>query len=131
MKLTANEVRLGNYHFYHIVDKLDERGEYDEVCQIDAEDFRILENFDCPEYKPIPLDDIWLRDFGFVKEGRSWLMGVHEGIFSGLIKLTYNKTLNTWIFSIGRYRDITMIKYVNHLQNVFFALTDQELKRKL
>jgi len=58
-------------------------------------------------------------------------MGVHEGIFSGLIKLTYNQTLNTWIFSIGRYRDITMIKYVHHLQNVFFTLTYQELKRKL
>ena len=129
--MKAEELRIGNYHFYHIVDKLDERGEWDEICQIDYDDLRILSEFDCPEYKPISLDDIWLRDFGFVKEGRSWLMGVHEGIFSGLIKLTYNGTLNTWIFSIGRYRDITMIKYVHHLQNIFFALTYQELKRQL
>ena len=63
--MKAQEVRLGNYHFYHIVDKLDERGEYDEVCQIDAEDFRILENFDCPEYKPIPLTEEWLLKLGF------------------------------------------------------------------
>lgn len=131
MGLSATELRIGNYHLYHIVDKLDERGEYDEICKIDADDFRILENFDCPEYKPISLDNLWLRDFGFVKEGRSWYMGVHEGIFSGLIKLTYNGTLKTWIFSIGRYRDITMIKYVHHLQNIFFALTYQELKRQL
>ena len=26
--MKSQEVRLGNYHFYHIVDKLDERGEY-------------------------------------------------------------------------------------------------------
>jgi hypothetical protein len=125
--MKAEELRLNNYHYYHVVDLFDEREGWGEICQIDADDFRILTNFDCPEYKPITLDEEWLRDFGFVKEGRSWLMGVHEGIFSGLIKLTYNKTLNTWIFSIGRYRDITMIKYVHTLQNLFFVLSGEEL----
>jgi len=128
--MKTTELRIGNYHYYHIVDKFDERAGHDDISQIEPDDFRILTDFDSPEYKPIPLHEDWLQDFGFVKEGRSWLMGVHEGIFSGLIKLTYNKTLNTWIFSIGKYRNITMIKYVHHLQNVFFALTYQELKRK-
>ena len=34
MGLSATELRIGNYHFYHIVDKLDERGGYDEDCVI-------------------------------------------------------------------------------------------------
>ena len=68
MTLRANELRIGNYHYYHIVDPLDERGEYDEVCQIDPDDFRVLTNYDCPEYEPIPLTSEWLLKLGCIKK---------------------------------------------------------------
>ena len=127
--MKSQEVRLGNYHFYHIVDKYDERGEYDEVCQIDAEDFRILENFDCPEYKPIPLDEEWLLKLGFFVGSKKncyykdWAMnGVETIVFEYHYKGGYD-------YEVGANRYKT-IHYVHQLQNLYFALTGEELEIK-
>ena len=125
MKLTANEVRLGNYYFYHIVDKYDERGEYDEVCQIDAEDFRILENFDCPEYKPIPLDGEWLLKFGFKRvdmmfENASMLYWRKDDFI-------INDERNVILFNDKETMMKIHCEYVHTLQNLFFVLSGEEL----
>lgn len=126
--MKATELRIGNYHFYHIVDDLDECKEYDEVCQIDYGDLRILTEFkDSPEYKPIPLTKGWLLKFGFVKEERYYARGVHQRLFSGLMNLKFDRLLQMWVFSVGRYSDITRIEYVHQLQNLYFALTGEEL----
>ena len=120
--MKSQEVRLGNYYFYHIVDKYDERGEYDEVCQIDAEDFRILESFDCPEYKPIPLTKKWLLKFGFELFPWGWVHGTLKDkavLIRGL--LTKDKY---WV-ELGNGLTIDL-PYVHTLQN-FFALTGEEL----
>lgn len=129
--MKAQELRIGNYYLYHIVDKRDERGEWDEVCQIDYDDLRILSEFDCPEYKPILLTKNWLLKFGFVKEGKEWQIGVHNESFSGLMILQYNIPNCSWDFSIGQYSDITFVKYVHEFQNLYFALTGEELTIKL
>jgi len=128
--MTANDIRIGNYHYYHIVDPLDEMGEYDDVCQIDPDDFRILTQFDCPEYKPIPLTEEWLLKFGFEEDNYNYVMGVHQQIFSGLMEFDFNERLNCWEFSIGSCNDLTRIQYVHQLQNLYFALTGEELKIK-
>lgn len=126
--MEALELRIGNYHLYHIVDDLDKRKEYDEVCQIDYDDLRILTEFkENPEYKPIPITEEWLLKFGFVKEGRYYARGVHQRLFSGLMELKFDRLLKMWVFSIGRYSDITRIEYVHQLQNLYFALTGEEL----
>ena len=126
--MNATDLRIGNYHFYRIVDDLDERKEYDEICQIDYGDLRILTEFkDSPEYKPIPLTKEWLLKFGFVKEGRYYTRGVHQRLFSGLMNLKFDRLLQMWVFSVGRYSDITRIEYVHQLQNLYFALTGEEL----
>jgi len=125
--MKSQEVRLGNYYFYHIVDKYDERGEYDEVCQIDAEDFRILENFDCPEYKPIPLTEEWLLKFGFEKFiGNNILWGLADFCVGW-----YGNKFATWIIRMQQENNEmnfhSQIKYVHQLQNLYFALTGEEL----
>ena len=126
--MNATDLRIGNYHFYRIVDDLDERKEYDEICQIDYGDLRILTEFkDSPEYKPIPLTKEWLLKFGFVKEERYYARGVHQRLFSGLMNLKFDRLLQMWVFSVGRYSDITRIEYVHQLQNLYFALTGEEL----
>jgi hypothetical protein len=124
--MKAQELRIGNYHLYHIVDKLDERGEYDEICKIDADDFGILENFDCPEYKPIPLTEEWLLKFGFEKMSsnyeRGWLL-LWGNLKTGTIDFVINEPHSS-------KRHITALKYVHQLQNLYFALTGEELKIK-
>ena len=120
MELSATELRIGNYHFYHIVDKLDERGEYDEICKIDADDFRILENFDCPEYKPIPLTEEWFLKFGFENSEK---IAVHN-------RFVWYKDHIGIKGMLGVVKPVEC-KYVHQLQNLYFAMTGEELKRKL
>jgi hypothetical protein len=116
--MTANEIRIGNYHYYHIVDPLDERGEYDDVCQIDPDDFRILTQFDCPEYKPIPLTEEWLLKF-------DWF-SVDEGKYTFRDIEYYSISEDGSLYFMNQYT-ATDIKYVHQLQNLYFALTGNEL----
>lgn len=130
--MKATELRIGNYHLYHIVDKLDERGEYDEVCQIDIEDLRILDRFDSPEYKPIPLTEEWLLKFGF--EGKinetsqcgNFYLGYDAEYGRHRMSLWYQK--GSWCFS--HTNTFTVLKYVHQLQNLYSALTGKELEIK-
>ena len=115
--MKASELRIGNYHYYHIVDPLDEREEWDEICQIDADDFRILTEFDCPEYKPIPLDEEWLLKFGF-EHGEK--IAVHN------IFVSYKDYIGIKGM-LGVVKPVEC-KYVHQLQNLYFALTGEELE---
>ena len=40
--MKVNELRIGNYYHYHIIDEFDDPTEYDIVRQTDAEDLDIL-----------------------------------------------------------------------------------------
>ncbi len=73
---------------------------------------------------PIFLTDEWMLKFGFKKVGinyeKDWLL------------LLKNKSTNTLDFIISGNRsynmNITNLKYVHELQNLFFAITKTELK---
>ena len=125
--MKATELRIGNYHLYHIVDKYDERGEWDEVSQIDAEDFRILGNFDCPEYKPIPLDEEWLQKLGYCRYDER-VDYFYDGNFRTRIDL-HKCEFKFYSFcevSNEQWYLLT-VQYVHQLQNIYFALTGEEL----
>lgn len=72
------------------------------------------------QFKPIPLTEEWLLKFGFKhNEGMadSWLF------FNGF---PMNNHMGGWHFN-----DLSisvLIKYVHQLQNLYFALTGEELK---
>ena len=122
--MKATELRIGNYHYYHMDDKFDERKEWDEICQIDYGDLRILFTYeDNSEYKPIPLTEEWLLKFGFEKEGGYlWnckLLGKQRFIENHLTK-GYFET----------HYESKHIQYVHQLQNLYFALTGEELTIK-
>jgi len=112
--MRANELRIGNYHYYHIVDKMDERKEWYEVCQIDYDDLRILTIKDGidEDYKPIPLTEEWLIKFGINRQ-----ISVFE-VYGNNSRGFHIDLGGEWLF----------IKYVHTLQNLFFALTGEELK---
>jgi hypothetical protein len=147
--MKANEFRIGNYHLYHIEDKLDERKEWDEVCVIDAKDLVWLskpEGEKDKDYKPIPLTNKWLKKFGFVyfsyKTGpygikhkgyqiRYKAYSIHS--FVRLLQLSYVKDESMYYvgkkaFNIKEETTyISCVKYVHQLQNLYFALTGNEL----
>lgn len=120
--MKANDFRLDNLVYYHIEDSMDERKEWDEVSPIDWDDLRILTEFkDNPEYKLIPLTKEWLLKLGLKYDEISmnwycrkfYLTYFYEGKLKCL-NLLYPTT------SIE-------IKYVHQLQNLYFALTGNEL----
>jgi hypothetical protein len=124
--MKANELRIGNLVFYHIVDKLDERKEWDEVSPIDIQDLANIEHDNEigkteSEYNPIPLTEEWLLKSGFERSGDDLLFDINTMFF-----VSYNDDEFVHLKS-NHLEIIASIKYVHELQNLYFALTNNEL----
>jgi len=66
---------------------------------------------------PMPLTEEWLLKFGFAYDGFCWSFKLHQ------IRLIVGSPYPYWIDSSY----ICDIEYVHQLQNLYFALTQQEL----
>ena len=78
------------------------------------------------EYKPIPLTEEWLVKFGFEKNENEtncehWHFGENPFTHDYMIQL--KNTGQGYFFQNWHHR----IKYVHQLQNIYFALTGEEL----
>ena len=115
--MKANELRIGNWYYTNNgkPDQIDGHG----ISQFqDGEVFDEVNDF----IKPIPLTEEWLFKFGFV---------VTDGLFGN----KYRKSIDFYTMkdkSIGFVFDdyCITIKYLHQLQNLYFALTGQELEIK-
>ena len=77
------------------------------------------------ELKPIPLTEEWLLKFGFVNDGYSeWMKDRYTLDCEYTDKGVYN-----FVIDNRTYLDID-IKHVHQLQNLYFALTGEELTIK-
>jgi hypothetical protein len=127
--MKANDLRIGNLVNYLIIDEMDERKKWFEVSEIDYDDLRIIQNKHeiNQDYQPIQLTEEWLLKFGFkqIKPNHYW--------FRDWNSLRFSLIDNNLHCSIGDdecgflYK---MIKYVHELQNLYFALTNEELTIK-
>jgi hypothetical protein len=108
--MKANELRIGNFV------SLFGLGETVEFPLTEPRFIRVLNG----EYKvePIPLTEEWLVKFGFeFLKKKSGTQGVHT-----------NGKMNLVISNCGNvYRINQPVRYVHHLQNLYFALTGEEL----
>jgi hypothetical protein len=119
--MKTNELRIGNYVKY-----------YYEVMSIDIPEYKIEngadiqvhENFNI--FEPIPITEEWLLKFGFNKIGTNWEKGwlllhtnLKTGTFDFLINEPYSGKMNA-----------TINQSVHQLQNLYFALTGEELTLK-
>lgn len=77
------------------------------------------------KYQPIPLTEEWLVRFGFEKPAHSWICGVFH------LSEWDDFPLN-WCVAMNKNNAIIFLKlkYVHQLQNLYFALTNQELTIK-
>lgn len=127
--IQPNELRLGNY-----VSQLGA------VCQVVAVSAKIndsvyisqlgdtrSEGFTPESIDPIPLSDEWLAKFGFDDDGfrqytlLNWGVKVVESLASK----------GSWIIYQGflrQFQEIAEVQYIHQLQNLYFALTGEELK---
>lgn len=117
--MKATELRIGNYYNWRGGDAPDEG--YDEIFS--GKDFADI----CKHpnwFRPIPLTEEWLLRFGFKRTdvfqavrfelSEYFVVTIHD---SGNI----NFCLRNNSFSVS-------LKYVHQLQNLYFALTGEELK---
>ncbi len=115
--IPANELRVGNW-------VKDIEG-FDFLFRVEARHIARSENNPC--WRPIPLDDQHFERFGFEMDHGDWQMdgvkiGEHEE-WEG--EQTFRLSIPDWIL----YKS-PEIKYVHQLQNIFFALTNEELTYK-
>ena len=116
--MKENELRIGNLVY---IGK--------EVNELELVDFADLyENDTFKHFEPIPLTEEWLLKFGF-KEfeiDECWYLVKDNFMFekSGIVGFYEYMDINAVAINEGR------TKYVHQLQNLYFALTGEELTLK-
>ena len=126
--IKPNELRIGNY----ITEVTASAGFYASVISIGVDtctySIGYWASFD--KLAPIPLTEKWLLDFGFEKENnpfyKYWNIGINPISKDPLLSVTYNIKGNYYFFDNAHHQ----IKHVHQLQNLYFALTGEELTLK-
>jgi hypothetical protein len=111
--MKANELRIGNYLF----------AKGTEVIRFTSF-FGLCNTETYPErYSSIPLTEEWLKRFGFEKDGTNYQKGwfyLHGNNKTGSVDFLLNEPYS------NKY-NATVLQYVHQLQNLYFALTGEEL----
>ena len=116
--MKANELRIGNYVLGNVFNSKEFL-----KTTIERTDFCDLSYL--RKCKPIPLTEEWLIKFGFVKSLDYWVIS-NKGFFVGI---TLKEVIYP-MFDIDNPMLIKTLKHVHQLQNLYFALTGEELTIK-
>lgn len=127
--MEARELRIGNLlRFIPLVGKvysIDKNGESPLIVLYSNNKFISRE---ITEFEPIPLTEEWLVKFGFDKWndwGGMYSIDINE---AKKAQIEYRIENNKCYLSIEDEQISKQINYVHQLQNLYFALTGEELK---
>ena len=122
--MKATELRIGNYYQY-----ASDRGiTYTQVQEIKRNQFGLLSDFDGTNFeicKPIVLTDEWLLRFGF-----KYSLKLDDFMFKDQNDVFEIQPYKKGFLNLVIWHDneiLQEIKYVHQLQNLYFALTGEEL----
>lgn len=124
--MKANELRIGNsVHFSGEVIRV----ELIDTCEVW---FGERQEADLDECSGIPLTEEWLLKFGFEKNDNKSFSDAFLFIMVGGSKLHINPDNGVvWIVRDGNiFNNPQLIRFVHQLQNLYFALTGEELEIK-
>jgi hypothetical protein len=139
--MKANELRIGNLVNYKYYNPNPNNTEWlftaVEIVGINQSTFIFKHLNSKAKYKieelhPIPLTEEWLLKMGFKNDGIC--IGIYEKKIDNLIisiVIEESNLLDILLFNTNITcvtLDKTKFKYVNQLQNLYFALTNQELE---
>ena len=114
--MKASELRIGNLIIHSLPFGSDK------IKKVTAFDLAYITENTKEEYCPIPLTEEWLLKFGFEKQH-------NEEDFDYWFKNDFSNDI-IWEHSEGFCHNLNYggdIKYVHQLQNLYFALTNEEL----
>lgn len=125
--MESRELRMGNY----VTDEYPDGSKY--MTQVGISQMEYVGNCE-----PITLTEEWLLKFGFKKKidsqaGDDWWCIEDKGNPRRAIATEYDEDLKTWLLffreDIGcGWCDLNEVEYVHELQNVYQALTFEELE---
>ena len=118
--MKVSELRIGNLvDLGNRIAKISEI--YHKACTVlDIEETQdTIEDYE--RIKPIPLTEWWLLKFGFEKNENNQFI-----LMDGDVDILFNKDLNGWTCDDINF-SINQTLYVHQLQNLYFALTGEEL----
>ena len=123
--MKANELRIGNYYYGDVLFP----SEYNVIT---ANDLVELDSDPLDDYyQPLPLTEEWLIKFGFGDAritDRLYTRKKTDGFYGFYIN---KETMSYCTFDYeGTIDDIIKIQYVHQLQNLYFAVTGEELTMK-
>jgi hypothetical protein len=112
--MKANELRIGNWIYSKTYSKEIQMKSFFGLCNVEAS----------PDlFKPIPLTEEWLLKLGCIE--------VYENAFQDvdltfIVEFKENKFI-VYLICPMPWIELEHIKYVHQLQNLYFALTGEEL----
>jgi hypothetical protein len=130
--MEAKELRIDNYVNIGLKSS-DLRTDYDAITASGLMDLQVNKESSSFTYEPIPLTEEWLVKFGFTKDKKHtkccdlklendfYLQGIGYG------KSNFKYEV---ILTDSNDNELTLVKHVHQLQNLYFALTNKELKLK-
>ena len=122
--MKASELRIGN-----LVDLGNRIAKVTEINHLACVVVDLEETQDTIEdyerVKGIILTEEWLLRFGFEKNDNNQFI-----LMEGSVDILFNKDLNGWICDDINF-SINMTDHVHQLQNLYFALTGEELEIKV
>jgi len=117
--MKVEELRINNWVSYKGIDVQFHIADFDEA---NNNRYQFMELF----VKPIPLTDEWLKKLGFWTKNEK--VGWYKRVgFQYTSRLTTSGYFNVQMIMNGFYFGIADCKYVHQLQNLYFALTGEEL----
>jgi len=124
--MEARELRIGNSIYYDELN-IDTGKWHQKEIQVELKNLVELTNgrsLEKNRYNPIPLTEWWL-----VKVGGKKVNQIHWCINFGELKF-YCQFNKKWYSSLDAIYLVDRIQYVHQLQNLYFALTGEELTLK-
>lgn len=135
--MKANDLRIGNLVNYLIIDEMDERKKWFEVSEIDYDDLRIIQNKHevNQDYQPIQLTEEWFFKFGFFVKNFDYAIFISECGLVWLTLIPQDEECSAYSVCVTQTDPdgddqtafLSDISYVHQLQNLYYALTNQEL----
>ena len=127
-ELQSKDLRIGNWITAH-----DNDGEIDFITNKEIVGVKGKHLTELKKVKPIPLTEEWLLKFGFeykVEELGTKFYELQIGISFISLSIEGHFNINSGESYWYMDRDFKTPKYVHELQNLYFALTGEELKLK-
>ena len=130
--IEAKELRIGNM----VEDANTDTVEIEGIHYIDVHDYKVLigNYLRYMNYiKPIPLTEEWLVKFGFKHSNREWFELDNMSLCEGVLNVGLKQNLCTLSIEGNESIEVMLCKqmlFVHSLQNLYFALTNEELTIK-